>query len=1020
MRNGRLKWQRMVVVCFLAFWPALASVAASVQLGTGLDPAANPPSGGGGDSWHPIITPDGRYVLFASRANNLVSAGTNSPFLNQTPPKINIFLRDRLAGVTELVSFNWQGTGPANGDSIPTALSTNGQFALFESAASDVVPGDTNNVTDVFLRDLVRGTNLLVSVSTNGGFGNGASWESVMTPDGRFVAFASAATNLVLHDANGIQDIFVRDMQAGMTQLASPGATAASPLSAYAASSDSPQITSDGRYVVFRSSAVKLVYPGPSVINEVYVRDLAAGTTTLASTNAHRLLTGTPYSYNQVISDDGQFVAFESSSATAAGCIQRFNLQSGATDFIHTNAVRTFAYNHFRSVDMTADGRYVAFIASTNTGSGSNTTCVFVWDAQSGTAGLVSTNLSGAVPTNSVCDSPTIDPSGRWIAFLCTATNLTANGVAGDFHIYLHDAQTGVITLVDAGASGSGLAKDILSTPALTPDGRFIAFDCSDSDLVADDNNQAFDVFVRDLTAGTNEMISVCQPGLATQSPGGANLGAVYSVSADGRYLAYSDTGDGLLPVGYTNDYRGVFVRDLLNGTNILASADTNGMGGADSWSFEPSLSGDGRYVAFTSGADNLATGLANHLQEVFVRDLAAGATSLVSVNYSGTAPGDHMSYAPTISSDGRYVLFRSQADNLVPGGKFAVSTPENLFLRDRQNSTNYAVSTAASSSTRISAAAMTPDARFVAWGQTSGPYYFIWDTRAGSLVYTNTTSGVVSNLAISPDGNRVAYAVAGSLYATDRAANSNWLVAASIPASHAGLQFSGDSRCLVYASASPLASNDTNNLADVYLYDFQAQSNFLVSQSYRWAGAANGASDSPAISADVRFVAYRSAASDLVPGATNGLSQMFVFDRQTGITTLVSVSRFGDFSANERCFSPMFSGDSQTLVFPSWASDLTAQDFNQGADLFALKLYGSVAPIPFVGQILFAPATGQPAMLAWPAAVGTNYLVQFKNNMNDPVWQTLNVGITVDGDRAYATDITPSPSQRFYRIVAY
>jgi Tol biopolymer transport system component len=979
---------------------AISSMALPLQFASGIDAAATPPAGGGGDSWHPIITPDGRYVLFASRANNLVMSGTNNPFLNQMPPKLNVFLRDRTNGTTTLVSVNFSGTGPGNGDSIPTALSTNGQFALFESAASDILPGDTNNATDIFLRDLVNGTNQLISVSTNGRFGNGASWESVMTPDGRCVAFASAANNLVLADLNGIQDIFVRDTQAGVTTLASPGALSGS--------SDAPAITPDGQYVVFRSTATNLVYRSAAIVNEIYVRDLVAGVTTLASTNAHNLFTGTPNSYNQIISDDGLFVAFES-SLSLTGVIQRYNLLRGLTDILYTNAVATYACNHFRSLDMTPDGRFITFVG--NTAPGGTNSSVFVWDALSGVATLASTNLSGAVPTNSVCDSPTIDPSGRWLAYFCTATNLTTNGVSGDFHLYLQDLQAGTITLVDAGTNGAGLAKDFLSAPRLTPDGRFLAFDGTDADLTANDNNRAADVFVADWVAGTNELISVRQPALPSQTPAGATLGPVYSVNSNGRYVAFSGTGIGLLPNGYTNAYRGVFVRDQLNGTNILVSVDTNGLGGADGWSFEPSISGDGRYVAFTSGADNLVRNDSNIAQDVFLRDLQTGITALVSVNTAGTGLGNGASYSPTISTDGRYVLFHSLAKNLASG---SFNGSENIFLRDLQGRTNYALTT-----TGVSAVAMTPDARFVAFAPIAPFTIVVWNSQTASAIYAKSTTSKVTALAISPDGNRIVYSISGGSYAQDRAANSNWLIGSSLVITNKGAQFTADSRFLIYATTAAQVTSDTNGVADVYLYDFQTRSNLLVSQSDLWPGTANGPSDSPTISADGRFIAYRSSASDLVAGATNGLPNVFVFDRQMSNTTLVSVSAFGNFAGNNRSFAPAFSGDSQTLVFPSWASDLAAQNFNQSANLFSLGIYPAIAALPFIGQLIFVPASGQKPVLSWPAVAGKNYQVQYKDNLTDLTWQNMNGSVTVVSNRASTCDLAPNPGHRFYRITS-
>src|SRR5215469_5539991 len=209
---------RCAALMFLVILAPLSTPAA-LQLVTAASPAVVAPPNGNGDSWSPIVSPDGRFVLFASTADNLTSNGNVS--LN--PPSVNVYLRDRLNGTTTLVSVNVAGTG-GNGNSFPTALSTNGQFALFESAASDLVADDTNNANDVFLRDVVGGATYLVSVATNGACGNDVSRGSTLSPDGRFVAFTSAASNLTPDDTNGIPNVFVRDMQSGTTTLASEGA----------------------------------------------------------------------------------------------------------------------------------------------------------------------------------------------------------------------------------------------------------------------------------------------------------------------------------------------------------------------------------------------------------------------------------------------------------------------------------------------------------------------------------------------------------------------------------------------------------------------------------------------------------------------------------------------------------------------------------------------------------------------------------------------------------------------------
>jgi Tol biopolymer transport system component len=285
MRISKTSFAFCVLIC--VFFLSFNDSACAVQLITPAGPSFAPRLGGSGDSGLSLISQDGRYLLFASTANNLVLTNNNNFVL---PCRFNVYRRDTVAGTTTLVSVNRGGTGGGNGDSFPSGISTNGQFALFESSASDLVANDTNNVSDIFVRDLINGTTTLVSINPSGGPANGTSRGSVMTPDGRYVAFVSTATNLVSHDINGIADIFVRDLQAGTTTLVSVGAVTNSnpPVTGTATSSESPEITPDGRYVAFLSAATNLV-KGATTSGEIYVRDLVAGNTTWASTNARAI-----------------------------------------------------------------------------------------------------------------------------------------------------------------------------------------------------------------------------------------------------------------------------------------------------------------------------------------------------------------------------------------------------------------------------------------------------------------------------------------------------------------------------------------------------------------------------------------------------------------------------------------------------------------------------------------------------------------------------------------------------------
>jgi Tol biopolymer transport system component len=456
-----------------------------------------------------------------------------------------------------------------------------------------------------------------------------------------------------------------------------------------------------------------------------------------------------------------------------------------------------------------------------------------------------------------------------------------------------------------------------------------------------------------------------------------------------------------------TNGLRDVFVRDLLTGTNFLVSVATNSMSGNGA-STDSAISADGRYVAFTSSATNLVANDNNNVQDVFLRDLQNGTNLLVSMSTDNIHPGNGPSYSPTISSGGRYVLFHSKALNLASNLTGGPPGIDNLFWRDTQSGTTYALT--ASSLQNGVLAAMSADGRKVAffgaiWAGSANLY--VWDSQFVMRIYTNIISGIF-NVAISPDGNRLVYSAGNpvQLQAVDLAANTNWVInSQASQTSHPGLRFSSDGRFLAYVA---LVSNSNQ----IYLYDFQAGTNFLISRSFNSSNAANGPSDSPDISADGRFVVYRSAAADIISGVSNGVPNIFLYDRLADANLLMSVSQYGNGTADNRSLSPVFSGDGQTLFLQSWASDITANDFNHSGDIFSFKLY-STAWI-----VSSAISSGQPLKIIWTVAPGYTYRVQYKDNLTDPVWLELNGTTTVVSDNEYVTDLASNPNQRFYRII--
>jgi len=175
----------------------------------------------------------------------------------------------------------------------------------------------------------------------------------------------------------------------------------------------------------------------------------------------------------------------------------------------------------------------------------------------------------------------------------------------------------------------------------------------------------------------------------------------------------------------------------------------------------------------------------------------------------------------------------------------------------------------------------------------------------------------------------------------------------------------------------------------------------------------------SPCISSDGRFVAYRSAASGLVPGDTNGVPDVFLFDRVTGTTRLVSVNGLGSAPGNNRSFGPQFSPDARTLLFQSWASDLAPNDFNRYADIFALSLSTSNAVPAFEVQIYQGPGPNQLPTLTWQVVPGVTYSVESKQALTGSGWQVADGQIAILGERAYFADLVPGTAQKFYRVIA-
>ena len=401
------------------------------------------------------------------------------------------------------------------------------------------------------------------------------------------------------------------------------------------------------------------------------------------------------------------------------------------------------------------------------------------------------------------------------------------------------------------------------------------------------------------------ELASVASYGVGAS---GFSCGA--SINANGRYVAFESDANNLL-LGDTNGSRDIFVYDRQ--TNLLerVSLASNGSQ-ASGDSYWPSISADGRYVAFYSDASNLVPGDTNGCSDVFVYDRETDAIERVSIASNGSQANDFSRY-PSISGDGRYVAFESYAGNLMPGD---TNRCGDVFVYDRQTDAIERVSTAFDGSQTAygsSFPSISEDGRYVAF-ESCATNLIPGDTNArGDVFVYDRQAHAIKRVSMAFDGSQ---------------ANDNSSEFSSI---------SADGRYVAFASyATNLVPGDTNGLCDVFVYDQQTGAIERVSTAFD-GSQTNGVSWFPSISGDGRYVAFESYSTSLVRGDTNAYSDVFVYDRQADASERVSIA-FDGVQANCYSVHPSISADGRYVAFQSAASNLVPRDHNLGEDIFVTQ----------------------------------------------------------------------------------
>jgi cysteine-rich repeat protein len=912
------------------------------------------------------------------------------------------------------------------------SISANGRYVAFYSDANNLVPGDTNGVRDVFVRDRSTGDTVRVSINSAGMQGDGKSDRPSISADGRFVAFTSDATNLAGTDLNGQKDIFVHDRDTDVDGIFDePGTIATTLVSVSNTGGESngrnnlPAISADGRYVAFRSRATNMVAVPTSGVDHIFVRDRTQGTTVLVSLSSSGT-EGDADSDRPAISPNGRFIAFHSDAGNlVVGDVPTFD---AATCPLCTGVRDAFVH------DRDPDGNGVL-------------------DEGNGTTDRVSV-ASDETPGNSASSRPNLSEDGRYVVFKSSSNNLVAGDTNASDDVFVRDRLLGTtvrLSISPTGEQAEASGPDSVRA-SVSNDGQHIAFASDADDLVPGDTNLATDVFVRDVQLGTTIRVSVGAGGVE-----GNGLSNRPSISGDGRFIAfYSDAFN--LVVGDSAPFDAVIcpacvgVRDIflydrdpdLNGIFDEGNAVTTRLSVATDGTpangncTRPAISDDGLHVSFRSTADNLVIGDTNGLQDVFVRDIANARTVRISLSSAQAQGIDGNSDESAISGDGRFVAFWSKASGFVAGDSApfdSVTCPAcvgraDIFLRDRDPDMNGIYDEGNETTIRVSVSSggvagdqdsfrpeISSDGRYVGFiseatnlvaSDTNGRTdVFVYEIATGTTTRVSLgTGGIQGNygsdrVTLSSDGRFVGFRskadnlVAGDepsldadtcptclgwrdVFLRDRDPDMNGifdessattirvsLSSAGIPGDRetGGPKLAGDASAIAMVGpASNLVASDTNYAEDVFLRNLGANTTQRVSVSSTGSQATTpdqfpADSDDATISIDGRFVAFRSTGVNLVGRDTNLLADVFLHDRdvdgdgffdESGAVDTIRLSvDNADIEAKGASGGAKISADRSTIAFYSDATNLIPNDNNLVRDVFfrVLSVCGNGVP---------------------------------------------------------------------------
>jgi len=609
------------------------------------------------DSYNPQLSADGRFVVFSSTANNLVANDTNN--------SEDIFMFDRQTSTITRITLNSQGVEGTGGYSYLNAVSADGRFVQFFSTMTNLVPNDTNNTEDVFVRDTLLNTTTRASLDSSGNQVMGISMGGGVSNDGRYVSFSSTANNLVAGDINNAEDVFVRDMQTGIVTRVSVD-SAGTQANSWSWFMD---MTDDGRYITYISYADNLVAGDTNYMADVFRHDNITGETIRISVNSAGEQ-GDSHSDRGLnnISNDGMVIVFASLSQnlvpedyndTYDVFVRDLNTNTTQAISLYSSLTQIAPNSSSYNPSISDDGQFVVYESSAQnltTDLNNFETNIFLYDRQTATTTRISTGINNT-PANLSSYNPVISGDGNTILFASAAYNLIENDTNNATDLFMYNRLTGVISRLPLDPLGAKLSSGSASYDISTT-GRYVAFASSSDVLVPDDTNNASDIFIYDTLLGTISRASVNH--LSEQ----ANGGSFYPSIAQNGDIAFQSSATNLV-ANDTNNANDIFLYEHINRRVDIRISEGAGGIQATASSSVPHISGSGNTIIFSSSASNLVTGDTNSRSDAFIYTRSNDRLARISVNNNGMQLSDN-SYAVNISYDGQYALFYSYS-KIVP-----------------------------------------------------------------------------------------------------------------------------------------------------------------------------------------------------------------------------------------------------------------------------------------------------------------------------------------------------------------